>query len=251
MRYYLTLLFILLLSTHSHAQTCTPINLTCVCQTITTCTPTPTLAPTPTSTPTATVTPTPTPTSLLLVALGDSKTVGDRCCAVSKHGYRDELATFAGATWVGVNAQSGWYAINLKLNIDAWLSGITQVPDFALINIGTNDLWAHTAEVDYKDRISYTVDAIHTHWPTTQVRLATPWRRTQDADAETMATWLADITSTRSSWCMLGYNERVYLKGNDDGWLYTGSDGEHANELGYTVAAKQWCWIVNPAGNCN
>lgn len=188
-----------------------------------------------------------------MAAIGDSKTRGENCC-VATVGYRTQLFDSLTATgnwryvsaggsasvyWNGVNAAT---SVSLSASLDAWLAGIPpqeQYPDFMLVNIGANDLTNGTSQANYEASMGSILDRLHTAWPTTQILVMRPWRRSFNTQADNMAGWIATVLSTRGPWAAAGPDERIFLKAGDDGVTYT-DDGIHPNSAGYTLTAAEW-----------
>jgi len=127
----------------------------------------------------------------------------------------------------------------MAARVDADIAARSGDYRYALITIGANNFGgALPPQATFEADLAYTLDAIHTAWPATRLGVALPWSRTYDAQADTLATWIANVLSTRS-WAFAGPDERVYLKGADDGATYT-VDGVHPNAAGYALAAARW-----------
>lgn len=114
-----------------------------------------------------------------------------------------------------------------------------------LINLGVNDMLALPAEATWTANYLTILDAIHEKWPTARVYLMRPWARTQDANSDTVAGWVAAIVAARSSFVSIGPDERIWLKGADDGATMT-TDGTHYSAAGNTAAATQWAAVLWP-----
>lgn len=124
-------------------------------------------------------------------------------------------------------ALGGWEVADLRAGVDAWIAASTVAPEWALVNIGVNDMSAPaTAQAAYEADLAYVLDAVNAAWPSCRVRLSYVWKRGSDADANTMAGWIDNVLASRSAWAEVGDDERVWLKGSDDGATMT-SDGVH------------------------
>lgn len=186
--------------------------------------------------------------ALTIAAVGDSKTRGSVCCAsdAAGWGFRTPLRSSLAATakWTEIDVTSGWYAVDAqttasaRAGIGAFLAGVSVTADYALVNLGSNDIGTLPPEATWKSDYAAVLDALRTKWPSVSVLVARPWRRGSNANADTLATWISDVIASRP-WAALGTDERVYLKSSDDGATYT-SDGLHPNEAGYLVAASLW-----------
>lgn len=140
-------------------------------------------------------------------------------------------------------ATSGWTVADVAAGIDAALAARSGNPEFVLINLGANDAAAMPAEADYKTNYLYILDAIHVKYASAQIYLMRTWRRGLGTESNTLAGWIADIVSSRSSFVHLGPDERVFLENGDDGVTYT-AEGVHPNAAGYTLTARQWRYAM-------
>lgn len=143
-----------------------------------------------------------------------------------------------GTTWSKTNLGTGGNtAHNAQINIDTQLAALSENHAVVLINLGVND-FDNATETAWKADILYVADAIHTKWPQTVVRMMRPWKRSNDATADTYAGWIADIIAART-FIVAGPDERTWLKGADDGATMT-TDGIHYSAAGETECAAQW-----------
>jgi len=117
------------------------------------------------------------------------------------------------------------------------------VPTYFLINLGANDVgdasWATITEAGWTVGLTAIVDAMHAKAPNAHIYIMRPWRQGYDARCDSLAAWINDVVTSRSSFCHLGPDERVFLKGADDGATMT-ADGTHPNHAGYVETAAQW-----------
>jgi hypothetical protein len=134
-------------------------------------------------------------------------------------------------------ATGGWTVANAKAGVDAWLATATGTPEHICMNFGAND-WA-VLSTTWKTDYLYIIDAMRTKWASAKVYLMRPWSRTKDTEANTRAADIADICSQRQTFCYVGPDERVFLKGSDDGTSET-IDGIHPTAAYYAVTAQQW-----------
>lgn len=112
--------------------------------------------------------------------------------------------------------------------------------DIVLHNIGVNDLPALPAGATWRADYASAIDTIHSRWPRATVYLMRPWQRGYDAEAATVAGWIATVQSTRTSWAVIGPDESVWLKGADNGNTNT-SDGIHySTPTGRIAASNAW-----------
>ena len=177
-----------------------------------------------------------------ILAIGDSKT-GGYGDDVGHEGYPIRMSATASAfVEYPTRIASGGITVALMQDeIDVDLAAATGTPEFVLINLGTNDAGSLPIEATWKADYAYILDAIHTKWATAKVYCMRVWNKNHEADCDTMATWLAAIIAPRSAWCYVGPDERVFLKGSDNGVSLTiPADGVHPNPAGYQVTADQW-----------
>jgi lysophospholipase L1-like esterase len=185
--------------------------------------------------------------------IGDSKTMGGNADLTPDYnggpGYQGLLATkletATGTKWRELiprySAHDGFTTNSIRAAIDADLAQVTgtPAPSFVLINTGANDVVSMPTQTNFKNDLGYIMDACLAKWPSTQVRVMRPWRRSQLTNCNTLATWISEVISTRSSWAAVGPDERVFLENGDDGVTYT-ADGIHPNHTGYNLTAEQW-----------
>lgn len=116
----------------------------------------------------------------------------------------------------------------------------TPEPLYVLMNWGVNEQIAGLpAEATWETNYYTILDAINAKWPNAKCYLMRPWAQGQDADADTMAGWIATVVTARSAFANLGPDERVWLKGADNGATNT-SDGVHYSAAGQTAAVTAW-----------
>jgi lysophospholipase L1-like esterase len=165
---------------------------------------------------------------------GDSKTEAGQ--------YQTALTQLANVSGVnlGVGART---AATGATEIAAELATLTYTPDKILFNLGANDVAALPAEATWKADMGTILDAMNAKWPSAQIYIMRPWKRDEAADCNSLATWIGDIVTARSTYCHLGPDERVFLEGGDDGATYT-ADGIHPNAAGYTLTANQWISVA-------
>lgn len=142
---------------------------------------------------------------------------------------------------------SGTDTATTKTNIDTTLAAraTSPAPDFVLINLGANDVPTLPLQVTWEANTAYILDAIHVKWPATPCRLTIAWRRTYDANCDTLATWLAAVVLPRATWAAIGVDERIVIKGGDDGATMT-ADGTHYSEAGRQAMGVAWLAVLYP-----
>lgn len=182
-----------------------------------------------------------------LLTIGDSKTLGGTCCEAT-HGFRDELlATLDplienGAEEFGSLAQGGVGVQGINSQVGAFLSSIHGQPDWALVNLGTNDLPAirsgSMTEATWTAQLGAILDAIHARWATTQVRVMRIYRSDYSAEADTLNdTWIPATLAGRGAFAAVGPDERTFLPGNT-------TDVTHPSATGYSLTASEWQTVM-------
>lgn len=135
-------------------------------------------------------------------------------------------------------AVSGTTAAYWASNITSKLATAVHTPHSVLFNIGANDLGTGVTEAAWIANVGAVIDAVAAKWPGVLFYIMRPWKRGQDAAADTMAGWINSVVAAKAT-ARLGPDERVWLKNGDDGVTYSG-DGIHYNNAGETVCAAQW-----------
>jgi hypothetical protein len=144
----------------------------------------------------------------------------------------------------GVLARNGETVALARTRIDADLAtmlgpasvNVTRI----LFNLGVTNFAALPAQATWEADYAYLLDALHAKYPAALIYCARPWAVGYDAEADTLAGWLATVVAARSPWAQLGHDERVWLKGADNGATMT-SDGVHYSyPAGFAAAAAQW-----------
>lgn len=185
-----------------------------------------------------------------LVTIGDSKTWAGGWQSTTE----SSLETETGTTWnsynLGANSAaltitSGnqGFAVNYMTTLDGRLATVPAPLNSRVIvtvNFGVNDYCCSGFDgVAWKAALTTLLDKVWQRWPDSQTYVAIPWNRDHDADANTMAGLIADVIATRPGRAFLGPDERVWLKGADNGATMT-SDGTHYSASGNTQAPIEW-----------
>lgn len=120
-------------------------------------------------------------------------------------------------------------------------SHAANVPREVLISMGSNNICAGapTFEADY----ATILDAINAAWPSARVFVTKSWIRNYDACADIHATAVDTVLSTRGAFAFVGPDERVILKGADNGATNT-VDGVHASPAGSAALAAEWMTLL-------
>lgn len=182
---------------------------------------------------------------LYIYAVGDSRTVktGDSTLGI---GWQGRLANLIdngnnfGCYSIDTGATSGDTVAQCASRISTYLSACVESNDYALIDIGVNDiLGTMPSEGDFKTNYMAIIDAIRAKWSGIRVYCAYVWARNQMSDANTVANWIDDIIATYSSNVYAGIDERTVIEGGDDGATNT-TDGTHYSDAGFNAVAAAW-----------
>jgi lysophospholipase L1-like esterase len=170
-----------------------------------------------------------------ILPYGDSKTAGAGETSYVPFLCRG-IGTFETPTRIAVGGRSTASAASA---VAAELAAASGTPNYICYNLGANDVTSLPAEATWKANTAAILDAMHTKWPSAQIYLARPWRRSYAAECNTLATWQDAVMATRA-WAHVGPDERVFLENGDDGARYT-SDGVHPTTPdGYILTAAAW-----------
>lgn len=186
--------------------------------------------------------------TLNAATLGDSKTAG--------RFYLDPLESQLNAVGGGDQWQAAQCRNDLQFasggvtssyigpsgNLAAWLAARAHIPRFVLIDIGINERNSPNA-VAFEANLAYALDQVHAKWPDAQILVMKIWARGYDAFADTYAASIDAVLSTRSSFASSpsGLDERIWLKGSDNGATMADALGLHPNvSVGYPAMAAAW-----------
>lgn len=150
------------------------------------------------------------------------------------------------------NFPRGWAAnsatvLSIKSGIDTEIAlhAVHQdaIRNVFLINLGRNDPIPATDSTTWSNNYRYIIDAIIVKWSDAEIYLAYPWSVSTNAAADIMATWINAIIADYPGRCYAGHDERVWLKGADNGATMT-YDGTHYSAAGQAECANQWKTIL-------
>lgn len=177
---------------------------------------------------------------------GDSKTFGSGDTVVDgKTGYPPllvaSLTTATGVAWAESPlriGRPGYTSAMMRALIDKDLTTLPSAPDWILVNLSIND--AGGVEATITADMNYILDAMHVKFPSARILLMRVWSSGAPSGGVSMLddTIYPALVATRP-YCALGPDERVFLKGSDNGATYT-ADGIHPNHAGYVLTAAQW-----------
>jgi lysophospholipase L1-like esterase len=111
-----------------------------------------------------------------------------------------------------------------------------------LLNLGVNDMSAGTSQAAYISNLQYVLDQVHARWPAALVYIAYPWKAGFDTQANAMAGWVDTVVASRS-FARHGHDERIWLKGSDNGASET-IDGVHYSVTGENLLWPLWKTIL-------
>lgn len=187
---------------------------------------------------------------LVIATFGDSKTSG--------RFYLDPLESQLNA--VGSGSSGQWQIATARDDLqyasggvtsdylgssgalNSWLNARGYTPDFALIDIGINERNSPNA-ANFEANLAYAIDRIHARWPNCRILVMKIWARGYDSFADTYAASIDTVLSTRSSFASSpsGLDERIWLKGSDNGVTNADAIGLHPNvPIGYPLMAAAW-----------
>ena len=185
-----------------------------------------------------------------LMIFGDSKSAINFATTTWPCPFALAVEAETGYVW-GLNDQavSGRTVNTTLAAMSAMLAASPDAPGAAeirvLVNLGANDFAAMPAIATWESEYGQILDAIHAKWPTARVYVALAWRQNQDANANTAAASIATLVAARSSWASLGHDERVWMKGSDNGATMS-YDGTHYSTAGNTEIVNQWIAVLFP-----
>jgi lysophospholipase L1-like esterase len=117
----------------------------------------------------------------------------------------------------------------------------TNPPIKIMVSAGANNMSGNLAGLTTD--FGAIADALRGVYSTVLVYFSIPWVRNFDAQADVAAQAITDACSTRVGWCFAGTDERVLLKGSDNGSTNT-ADGVHPSAAGSAALAASWKAIL-------
>jgi lysophospholipase L1-like esterase len=162
-----------------------------------------------------------------------------------------ELIREDSVMWVEAPYRAGWPGFRTNMVADSLskrLPGITETPDFILIESGSNDIsQLHIAQIDsaiFVTRMTDLLDTIHAKFPYAKIFWNKPYRddyndQRFDDDALNLARWIDYVLNLPeyNSFSFSGPDENVWFKPNIN--IYS-SDRIHPNNLGCKVQSLLW-----------
>lgn len=178
-----------------------------------------------------------------ILGVGDSITYGTGDSTATypagQNGYLQRLCALRGAAESPTRHANAGYTLATRLTDQpSDLAASLGAPTWIITYLGSNDVATLPSEATWKANYRTLLDAYHRKWPLASVLICKPWRRTYDAECNTVAGWINDLLAEAaySSWCRAGMDARVTIKGADDGATMTG-DGLHPNAAGHAAIA--------------
>lgn len=129
-------------------------------------------------------------------------------------------------TWIGANVGHGGTSVaswSVPGAVASYCSGPPQ--DYVIIDLGVNDFGSLPSEATFEAQYWYILDQVRLISPYALIYVCKPWKAGSDADADTVAGWIDTIVAGRS-FARPGWDERVWVKGSDNGATMT-VDGIH------------------------
>lgn len=176
--------------------------------------------------------------SAYLFAVGDSKTDSDDWVGL----LIASLTNKTGSNWYEIGPRfgvPGYTTAQMKTYIDNNLASVTGTANNITINLGANDMTSMPTQSAFKASLTSIIDSLRAKWSGCKIYVARPWRQGHDTDANNLATWIGEVIATYGSNVYAGIDERVVVKGSDDGASET-IDGIHYSQAEEPVIAAAW-----------
>lgn len=136
----------------------------------------------------------------------------------------------------------GGTSSDLSTYVTAHLAGEDLTAKYVLINIGANDIAGTMVQATIQANFLNIIDLIHAKYPSANIYIAKPWRRTFGTNANTFAGYIDNVIGLRP-FVQNGPDERTWLENGDDGATYT-VDGTHYSDAGEIKNAQLWQSIM-------
>jgi lysophospholipase L1-like esterase len=188
------------------------------------------------------------PATRWLLLIGDSKTAVNSTHPEfgSEQGWQAPLAASfePPRTWANYGSGSqtvATYAANLRAG--AYTDVRPEVaPDAVLLNLGVNDSLipaSFPTQAVWQAAYLSIIDWVRVWYPTAPCYVMRWWSRNATVGHDnTEASWIDTLITLRPL-CFLGPDERVFLKGSDNGATNT-YDGTHMGTAGHLAVAAAW-----------
>jgi len=140
-------------------------------------------------------------------------------------------------------AAGGETVATIKAGIDAYLATVSDVPYYALILLGANDIgagWDNLTEASWKADYRYILDALRAKWPSVLIYLGKSFRdgAGEEAKLAILAGWIDDLVAENPSYLFNTFNSMDFLDGHPE--LFPEGDNVHPNHAGMIVMAQYW-----------
>lgn len=180
-----------------------------------------------------------------VLAYGDSKVM---VVSGGTFGYIDYLQTNAGISEIPTRISHGGYGVVIAAGggcftnvIDSDLASASGTPDAICLNIGTNDPgMQHTNDGRFVFNYNLILDALHAKWPNARIGCALPWSgQAPDWFWDEVAGAIQAIVAERA-YCVVGPDERGYLKDNKETYFSDQPLYLHPNAAGHVATGVEW-----------
>lgn len=193
----------------------------------------------------------------MILGVGDSKTFGTgdevNTPGAEASGYPRYLVDLLGAGYgelMARNGTGGQTTATLATNIYTQLAAHYGKVDYICLNTSVNDISGAVpgtlpAEATWKANYTTILDALHYQFPNAVVGCALMWKASATgvdgfgAACNTLNGWVQDVVATRSSFAIVGPDERIILKGSDNG-VSELADTLHPLNATYQAMAAAW-----------
>ncbi len=170
--------------------------------------------------------------------IGDSKTAGRswvKYLSDSLNGYFPIMPSLC---------HSGWKIEDAQASLSTYMDYLAGTPGIVLINLGINN--GSPVRSEFTGYGYLIVDSIHARFPSAVIYFQNVWSsNVSAATLDSLNTFINLIVSNRPGVALHGPDERVWLKGSDNGATYS-SDGTHYTEAGLKKCASEWYKIIAP-----
>ena len=185
-----------------------------------------------------------TPTAYWYATLGDSKTEGESWIATLGYALRDAYAEpWQTSIYAAGSTTLAWAVANLTTLLVQIPAGADGANLRVLVNWGVNEMAVLPLQATWIADYQTLIDAIVAKQPAAKVFCVKPWYQGQDANANTMAGWVDQVVASRPNVAYVGHDERVWLRGTDNGVTMT-LDGVHYSAAGQTECVAQWLALI-------
>ncbi len=170
-------------------------------------------------------------------------TVGDSRTA-NAQAWRDSLSRI-GTGYYELKptlSNGGWTAEKVLDSLTAHMAKVNGTPSFVLVNIGLNDT---TSRASYTAQLGRVLDSLHVRWPSALMGVMKVWGRAGSlpVHSDSVDSYIDSVLPSRP-WTFNGPDERIWMKGSDNGATMT-YDGTHYSAAGMIECARQWKLVLD------